>query len=90
MALKARSYRVSDETANKLKDNATKTGRPIQRLLAASVAFFDPLNDEEHMQFLIDFEKQTSTAQLADAVKRMPPEERDKLLQMLENSKSLK
>ena len=87
MTLKSRSYRVSDETAARLKHHAAKTGRPVQRIFAAAAAFFDPLNDEEHMQFLLDFEKQTSTIRLAKEINSMPPEEQDKLHRLLKTTK---
>lgn len=87
MTLKARSYRVSDETANRLKNTAQKTGRPIQRVMAAAIAYFDPVHNEEHLDYLLNFEKQTSTVELANDIQNMPAEERDKLLKMLQNSK---
>lgn len=87
MTMKPRSFRVTDETVDRLKEVAKETGRPMHRIMAAAIAMFDPANEETHMEFLQEFEKGADTEDIASKIKDMPPEERDKLLQMLSQQK---
>lgn len=87
MTMKPRSFRVTDETVDRLKSVAQETGRPMHRIMAAAIAMFDPASEETHMEFLEEFEKGVDTEDIAAKINDMPPEERDKLMQMLSQSK---
>ncbi|MCR9222952.1 MAG: ribbon-helix-helix domain-containing protein [Hyphomonas sp.] len=87
MTMKPRSFRVTDETVDRMKAVANETGRPMHRIMAAAIAYFDPANEKSHMEFLEEFEKGVDTVDIASKIKDMPPEERDKLLEMLSQSK---
>lgn len=87
MTMKPRSFRVTDDTVERMKQVAKETGRPMHRIMAAAIALFDPANDETHMEFLEEFEKGADTEELATKINDMPPEERDKLMQLLSQQK---
>jgi len=87
MSMKPRSFRVTDETVDRLKQVAKETDRPMHRIMAAAIAMFDPANEETHMEFLAEFEKGADTEDLANKINDMPQEERDRLMQMLSKTK---
>lgn len=88
MELKPRSFRVTDETVDRIKLASEQTGRPMHRILAAAVSFFDPAENIEHMRYLLQYESETTAGQLASKISDLLPGERDKLLEMLSKPKS--
>lgn len=83
MELKNRSFRVTDETVDRLKSVADEVGDKMYVVLAAAIHHFDPVKNSEHAAVLARTRLTFEASDIAALIDAMPPEMKEALINKL-------
>lgn len=86
MALKNRSFRVKDETVERVKQQSEKLVVPMYVVMAAAIEFFDPVNNKEHKEFLRAFHVEFDAGDLIEMAQKLTPAQREALIKKLSST----
>lgn len=85
MELKNRSFRVTDETADRLKEQAAATGHSMYVVLCAAVDAFDPVNNEDHAEYLKQTQLKFDAGDVVKMIDNMPADMRAQIMKKLKS-----